>query len=37
MYDNSGKHFLPIAIGKGSDYIIMDNEMLQTFRDDLIG
>lgn len=36
MYDNSGKRFLPIAIGKGLDYIIMDSEMLQTFREDLI-
>jgi predicted ABC-type ATPase len=35
MYDNSGKNFLPIAIGKDIDYIIIDNDMFDTFREDL--
>ena len=35
MYDNSGKKFSPIAIGKDLDYIIIDNDMFDTFREDL--
>jgi predicted ABC-type ATPase len=35
VYDNSGKVFLPVCIGKGQDYIILDHEMFETFREDL--
>lgn len=35
IYDNSGKVFLPVCIGKGLDYIILDHEMFETFREDL--
>jgi predicted ABC-type ATPase len=35
VYDNSGKVFLPVCIGKGMDYIILDHEMFETFREDL--
>jgi predicted ABC-type ATPase len=35
IYDNSGKVFLPVCIGKGLDYIILDHEMYETFREDL--
>ena len=35
IYDNSGKIFLPVCIGKGLDYIILNNEMFETFREDL--
>ena len=35
IYDNSGKLFLPVCIGKGLDYIIIDNEMFETFREAL--
>jgi predicted ABC-type ATPase len=35
VYDNSGKVFLPVCIGKGSDYIIFDHEIYETFREDL--
>ena len=35
VYDNSGKRFRPVAIGKGMDYIIIDNDMYETFREDL--
>jgi len=35
VYDNSGKAFLPVCIGKGLDYIILDHEMFATFREDL--
>ncbi len=35
IYDNSGKVFLPVCIGKGLDYIILNNEMFETFREDL--
>jgi predicted ABC-type ATPase len=36
MYDNSGKNFSPIAIGKDLDYIIINNDMFDTFREDVI-
>ncbi len=35
VYDNSGKRFLPVAIGKGMDYIIINNDMFEPFREDL--
>ncbi len=35
IYDNSGKVFLPVCIGRGLDYIILDHEMFETFREDL--
>jgi predicted ABC-type ATPase len=35
IYDNSGKRFRPVAIGKGPDYIIIDHEMFETFREDI--
>ncbi len=35
VYDNSGKRFLPVAIGKKMDYIIINNDMFETFREDL--
>ena len=35
LYDNSGKVFLPVCIGKGLDYIIFDHEMFEAFREDL--
>lgn len=35
VYNNSGKIFLPVAIGKGQDYIIMDNEMFDIFREEV--
>lgn len=35
VYDNSGKIFLPVCIGKGLDYIILDHEMFETFREDV--
>lgn len=34
VYDNSGKDFMPVAIGKRSDYIIINNETFDTFRED---
>ena len=34
IYDNSGKVFLPVCIGRGLDYIIFDHEMFETFRED---
>jgi hypothetical protein len=36
MYDNSGKNFSPVAIGKDLDYIIINNDMFDTFREDVI-
>ena len=35
VYDNSGKNFMPVAIGKRSDYIIINNEIFDSFREDL--
>jgi predicted ABC-type ATPase len=35
IYDNSGKVFSPVCIGKGQDYIILNHEMFQTFREDV--
>ena len=35
VYDNSGKVFLPVCIGRGPDYIILNHEMFETFREDL--
>ena len=35
IYDNSGKIFLPVCIGKGQDYIILDHELFETFREDV--
>ncbi len=35
VYNNSSKSFMPVAIGKGMDYIIIDNEMYETFREDM--
>ena len=35
IYNNSGKSFLPVAIGKGEDYIILDSEMFETYMEDL--
>ncbi len=35
VYNNSGKKFMPVAIGKGMHYIIMDNDMFETFREDI--
>jgi len=35
VYNNSGKKFMPVAIGKGMNYIIIDNDMFETFREDI--
>ena len=35
VYDNSGKAFLPVCIGRGQDYIILDHERFESFREDL--
>jgi len=35
VYDNSGKVFLPVCIGKGEDYIIFNHEIFETFREDV--
>ncbi len=35
VYDNSGKVFLPVCIGKGQEYLILDHELFESFREDL--
>ena len=37
IYNNSGKSFLPVAIGKGNSYIIIDGEMFESFMEDALG
>ena len=35
LYDNSGKEFLPVCIGKGLNYITLDQDRFEAFKEDL--